>query len=62
MCQFEGSRDTEMPSLFQLGDINNEQQSIKSNPNNVDERRWEQIKRLVKVDPNLHQDKASELW
>jgi hypothetical protein len=52
----------EMPSLFQLGDINNEQQSIESNPNNVDEGRWEQIERSVKVDPNLHQDKASELW
>ncbi len=62
MCQFEGSRDMEMPSLFQLGDINNEQQSIESNPNNVDEGRWEQIERSVKVDPNLHQDKASELW
>jgi len=28
-----------------------------SNPNNVDEGRWEWIKRLIKVDPNLHQDK-----
>jgi hypothetical protein len=25
MCQFEGSMDVEMPSLFQLGDVNNEQ-------------------------------------
>jgi hypothetical protein len=31
----------EMPSMFQLGDVNNEQQGIKSDPNNVGEGRWE---------------------
>jgi hypothetical protein len=55
MRQFEGSRDVEMPTLFQLGDVNNEQQGIKSDPKNVDERRWEKIKILIKVDLNLHQ-------
>jgi hypothetical protein len=51
----------EMPSLFQLGNINNEHQGIKFDLNNVNGGRWEQIKRLIKVDPNLHQHKASEL-
>jgi hypothetical protein len=44
----------EMPSLFKLGDVNNEQHGIKFDPNNVDEGRWEQIKRSIKVDFNLH--------
>ncbi len=44
-----------MPTLFQLGDVNNEQQGIKSDPKNVNERRWEKIKILIKVDLNLHQ-------
>jgi hypothetical protein len=57
--QFEGSKDVEMPSLFQLGDVNNEQGN-KFDPKNVGEGRWEQIKRLIKVDLNLHQNKASE--
>jgi hypothetical protein len=39
--QFEGSKDVEMPSLFQLGDVNNEQQGNKSDPKNVGEGRWE---------------------
>ncbi len=60
MRQFEGSRDVEMPTLFQLGDVNNEQQGIKSDPKNVDERRWEKIKILIKVDLNLHQNKATK--
>jgi hypothetical protein len=34
--------------------------SNKFDPKNVGERRWEQIKRLIKVDLNLHQNKASE--
>jgi hypothetical protein len=50
----------EMPFLFQLGDVNNEQQGIKSDPNNIGEGKWEQIKILIKVDRNLHQDKACE--
>lgn len=60
MCQFEGSRDVDMPSLFQLGEVNNEQQGVKFDPKNVGEGRWEQIKRLSKVDLNVHQNKANE--
>ncbi len=31
----------DMPSLFQLRDVNNEQQGIKFHPNNVGEGKWE---------------------
>jgi hypothetical protein len=48
-----------MPSMLQLGDVNNEQ-GIKYDPNNFGEGKYEQIKRLIKVDLDLHQNKATE--
>jgi hypothetical protein len=43
-----------------LGDVSNEQQGVKFDPKNIGERKGGQIKRLIKVDLNLPQNKASE--
>jgi hypothetical protein len=45
-----------------LEDVNNGPQETQDEPNTINEGRWVQMKCLIKVDVNLDQDKANELW
>jgi len=54
--------NNDVPFLFQLEGANNGQPSIKIELDIVNEGRWDQIKKLIKVDPDFDQDKTNAPW
>jgi len=54
--------NNDVPFLFQLEGANNGQSSIEIEHDIVNEGKWDQIKKLIKVGPNFDQDKTNALW
>ncbi len=63
ICQFQRDKiNNDVPFLFQLEAANNRQPNIEIELDIVNEGRWDQIKKLIKVDPNFDQDKTIMQW
>jgi hypothetical protein len=54
--------NTDVPFLFQLKGANNVQPSIEIELDIVSEGRWDQIKKVIKMDLDFDQDKTNTLW
>lgn len=62
MQQFEGKQVIDVPSLFQLDITKDGQFQTNDGSSMANERRWDQIKILIKGDLDLDREKAKFFW